>query len=104
MSRKPTPVGGAAAPADAPAAEQDAAPAHQEAEAAAPADAPAAAIEQPQAVSTDRVELRVLLDHDGHAVNDVIWLDAEDAMTAVLAGWADDDPAAIAAAHALAAE
>lgn len=103
MSRKPTPVGAVAAPAAPPATQadtEDQAPAVvQETTPEQPAAPPAT-----QADPSDLVEVRVLRDEAGHGPNDVIHLSADEAMAAVLSGWADDDPAAVAAARAIAAE
>lgn len=46
-------------------------------------------------------KVRVIADTADHRINDVLTLDAAAAKAAVAAGWADDDPAAVAYAEGL---
>lgn len=48
------------------------------------------------------VKVRVIADHADHKINDVVTMTADDAKTAVAAGWADADPAAVAYAESIA--
>lgn len=49
-----------------------------------------------KAKDAGKVEVRVLVDHGGHAADSVTSLTADEAKAAVKAGWADDDKAAVA--------
>lgn len=58
----------------------------------------------PASPAAKGVEVRVLVDHLGHRVNDVIKLPPEEVESAKAAGWADDAPAAVKYAKSLAAK
>lgn len=76
-------------------------PENPELQAAADAAAKALADAQPPTETKEKlIELRVLLDHLGHKVDDVIKLPVAEAKAAVTAGWADDHKDAVAFAKA----
>jgi hypothetical protein len=53
-----------------------------------------------KAATPKAIELRVLTDHAGHKIDDVIQLAPDEAKAAESAGWADSNPRAVAFAKA----